>query len=123
MRTARPTLLLAEDHADVAAAFRQLLDDHFTLVGVVADGERLITRALELQPDVILTDLRLQGLDGLSATIELRQRNLAVPIVLMSGDHYPDLERAALAAGASAFVSKADTPLQIVDLLQTLLRA
>ena len=100
----RPTVLLAEDHPDVAAAFRRLLSEDFEVVAVVADGEGLIDRTQQLQPAAIVADIGLKGLDGISATIVIRRILPALPIVLITIDD--DLRVAALAAGASAFLPK-----------------
>src|SRR4029077_20626312 len=100
-RAKRPTLLLAEDHAAAATKFVQILRDDFEVVGVVADGEALIEQANRLQPDAIVSDVSLKGLDGISATIEIRRRHPTVPIVLVTASPDPSLRSTALAAGAS----------------------
>ena len=59
------------------------------MVGAVADGDGLIELVNPLQPDAIISDVGLKGLDGISATIEIRRRHPEVPIVLMTAgrDH------------------------------------
>jgi CheY-like chemotaxis protein len=102
----RPTLLLAEDHPDVAQALSRLLGEDFDVVAVVPDGEGLIALAHQLQPTVIVADVGLEGLDGISATIEIRRRSPAVTIVLITASDDLSVRARALAAGASGFLSK-----------------
>ena len=85
----RPTLLLAEDHPKMARTLGELLAKDFDIVAVVPDGERLIALAAHLHPAVIVADISLEGLDGISATQQILQRSPIVPIVLITWG--PDL--------------------------------
>jgi DNA-binding NarL/FixJ family response regulator len=87
----RPTLLLGEDQRDVATSLVRLLGDVFDVVAVVSDGEALIERAGLLQPDVIVTDVGLQRVDGISAASEIRRRGPSARIVVISGCNDPAL--------------------------------
>jgi DNA-binding NarL/FixJ family response regulator len=102
----RPTLLLGEDHPGVAQALRRLLGEDFDVVAVVPDGEGLIELAHQLQPTVIVADVGLEGLDGISATSEIRRRFPAVTIVVITASDDLSFRASALAAGASGFLSK-----------------
>jgi len=69
----RARVLLADDHTLVAEAFRKLVEPHYEVVGIVADGRALIAAARSLKPDVIVVDLAMPLLNGLEATVQLRQ--------------------------------------------------
>ena len=118
----RPRLLLAEDDSHVATAFVRLLSEHFDVVEVVFDGEVLIERTHELLPDLVVTDVVLHALDGISATSVIRQRHPRLPVVVITGHPDPSMMRSkALAAGASAFLPKHDVAHALVGLLLSLL--
>lgn len=122
MAVSLPTLLLAEDHPTMVGTLRALLAEDFDIVAVVPDGDELIRLAGQLQPAVIVSDVRLEGLDGISATMVIRERCPAVPIVLITASDDPRLRGAALAAGASAFLRKAEAG-SLVEVLNLLLHS
>src|SRR4051812_7641171 len=76
MATEAVRVLLGEDHAVGREGLRAFLtlQEGFQIVGEAADGEEAVERALELEPDVILMDLVMPRLDGVSAMRELRRR-------------------------------------------------
>jgi CheY-like chemotaxis protein len=120
---ATPKVLLAEDDTAVAAALTRVLRDDFDVVDVVADGVMLIEQVNHLHPDVILSDVSLRGLDGISASIEIHRRHPEIPIVLMTSQDDPALRDKAFAAGVSAFLSKTDAAAgSLVAVLTRLLR-
>ena len=114
----KPVLVLAEDDARVARALVRLLQESFRVTDVVTDGETLIARVDQVRPDVVVTDVWLDGMDGLSATTAIR-RQVSIPIVVITGSDEPTREDA-LAAGASAFVHKQDIH-TLVGVLQAVL--
>jgi len=116
----KPTLLLAEDNPEVARAFERLLKLDFDMRGIVSDGESLIALAERLRPDVIVTDVSLCGLDGISATKVIRERHPSAVIVVVSAKIDGDLDRQAHRAGASAFVPKTNAH-TLADVLRALL--
>ena len=63
-----PRLLLADDHTGTRNLLRSLLESEFNVVEDVADGQALVIAARRLSPDVIVTDISMPGLDGITAT-------------------------------------------------------
>jgi DNA-binding NarL/FixJ family response regulator len=102
----RPRILLAEDYSGVADALKALLETDFDLVGVVEDGVALVEAAKRLLPDVIVADISMPRLDGLSALAELRKENPAVKVVFTTMYGEPAYARLALKAGACGYVVK-----------------
>ncbi len=90
-RMPKARILLVEDEFIVAANIKLCLEQHgYPVMAIVASGEEAISRALELEPDLILMDIKLQGsLDGIEAAQEIRQRQVT-PIVFMTA--YTDAE-------------------------------
>ena len=116
MSLARPRVLVADDHPEVAKAVCRLLALDYEIVGSVADGSALLEAVQRLEPDVVVLDVNLAGVHGLDACRQLTQLNPAIKIVAFSAMSEPELSAALIAAGASAFVSKlasADLPATI----------
>jgi len=99
-------VVLAEDHAEIAQQLRTLLESEFDVVAVVVDGDALLPAADEFRPDVIVTDIVMPGLDGITATVELLARHPSTRIVLITAHDNPDLTERGYAAGALGYVSK-----------------
>ncbi len=58
----RPTIVLAEDHPNVAEQLHKLLADSFDVVAVVSHGAALVKTALRVKPDVVITDISMPGM-------------------------------------------------------------
>jgi DNA-binding NarL/FixJ family response regulator len=104
--TKRARVLLADDHAEVAEELKTILEADFDVVGVVRDGPTLLTAAAALEPDVIVTDIAMPGMDGLAATVALVQRTPSARIVLVTAQEEQGVQRQGLAAGALGYVVK-----------------
>jgi len=102
----RPRILLAEDFSGVADALKGLLEPDFDLLGVVEDGMALVEAAKRLQPDVIVADISMPRLDGLSALAEMKKENPLVKVVFTTMYGEPSYARMALKAGACGYVVK-----------------
>jgi DNA-binding NarL/FixJ family response regulator len=72
----------------------------FDLIGEASDGAEAIEIARELQPDIILMDLRMPGMDGLAATEHLRQEQPHIAIVILTTFNEDELMRRGLGLGA-----------------------
>jgi DNA-binding NarL/FixJ family response regulator len=114
----RTRIVIADDDRRTRAALRALLSTHtrFEVVGEAVDGRDVLTQVERWQPDVVLLDLHMPLVNGLQATQVIKGRWPEIVIVVLSMDNAQ--RSAALAAGADAFVSKADGPDQIVTTLQ-----
>ena len=75
MLKGRTTVLLADDHAATAEQLRRLLQGHFDVVGLSADGQSLVESEVALTPDAIVTDVSMPGIDGIDATALIRRRD------------------------------------------------
>lgn len=101
-------LVLADDHPMVRFGIAAVLHDvgEVEVVGEAADGHELLRLVAEHQPDVVLTDLSMPGMNGVTAIRELRQRwpDVGVLVLTMHGDD--GSVRDALSAGASGYLLK-----------------
>jgi DNA-binding NarL/FixJ family response regulator len=102
-------LLIVDDHPVVRDGLTGMFsgDDEFEVVGTAADGREAIERARALDPDVILMDLRMPELDGVSATAELTDSRARI-LVLTTYDTDSDV-LSAIEAGATGYLLK-DAP-------------
>jgi DNA-binding NarL/FixJ family response regulator len=116
-------VLLVDDQTLVRAGFRAILEiqDDIDVVGEAGDGAEAIERARELQPDVVLMDIRMPGLDGIEATRRLLANANEAPRVLMLTTF--DLNEylyEAMKAGASGFLLKDAPRDQLVSAVRTI---
>src|SRR5438105_11649619 len=112
-------ILLVDDHPLTRSALSGLLQQHgFEVVGEAADGESAVTRASELQPDLILLDLSMPGLDGLSALPRLREAAPTCEVVVLTASGEETNLLAAIRAGAAGYLLKSEPPARIVDFLR-----
>jgi DNA-binding NarL/FixJ family response regulator len=122
METRRYRLVLADDHAAVRHAIRQLLDPEFEVLRVVNDGAALISAAAELHPDAIVSDVQMPQLGGIEASSVVLRQGACQAIVALS--MYPDLDlvQTALAIGIRAYVLKLDAADELIPALYAVLR-
>ena len=122
MAPACDRVLVVDDAANLRELLTLLLDaeDDFVVVGAAADGEQAVAKAAELTPDVVLLDLAMPVMDGLQALPELRRLLPAGRLVVFSGFEEESLARAALDAGADAYIEKGTSVLQLVSRLRGL---
>jgi NarL family two-component system response regulator LiaR len=101
-------IMLVDDHAVVRSGLRFFLlgFDDMELVGEAESGEEALQLCAEIQPDVILMDLMMPGMDGASATRAIRERYPQVQVVALTSFQEEDLVKNALQAGAISYLLK-----------------
>jgi DNA-binding NarL/FixJ family response regulator len=101
-------VLIADDHAMVRHGLRGFLSvaDDLEPVGEAADGAEAVDLAHRLRPDLVLMDLLMPGLDGISATAAIRRELPAVEVIALSGYLEPQMIADALQAGAVGYLLK-----------------
>jgi DNA-binding NarL/FixJ family response regulator len=104
-------LLLADDQPLMRTGFRMILEEagDIDIVGEAQDGAEAITLAAELNPDVILMDVRMPGVDGIEATRQILARDPSARVLILTTFDLDEYAFSALRAGASGFVLK-DVP-------------
>ncbi|MEU2252115.1 response regulator transcription factor [Nocardia xishanensis] len=109
-------VLIADDHGAIRAGLRMILDsaEGIEVIGEAADGDIAVAQAKALRPDVVLMDVRMPGVDGLTATERIIADELARVLVLTTFDLDEYVFRA-LRAGASGFVLKSTSGQALVD--------
>jgi DNA-binding NarL/FixJ family response regulator len=114
-------VLLADDDLLVRSGLRALLDaeEDLTVVGEAADGRQAVDRARELQPDVVVMDVRMPRLDGVGATREIVSWPRRPRVLVLTTFDLDEIVDDALDAGADGFLLKRATPEQLVDGIRT----
>src|SRR6266581_5082814 len=112
-------ILLVDDHPLTRSALAGLLSQHdFDVVGEASDGEEAIDCAAALEPDLILLDLLMPGLDGLSALPRLREAAPACEVVVLTASGTEENLLAAIRGGAAGYLLKTESPDRIADFLE-----
>jgi DNA-binding NarL/FixJ family response regulator len=116
MTQPRIGVLLVDDHPLVRTGLAGLLDatDDLAVVGEAADGEAAVARAAELEPDVVLMDVSMPGVDGIQATRRLLDNGYAGAVVMLTS--FSDRARVvdALDAGAVGYLLKDSEPADVL---------
>ena len=101
-------ILVADDSAEFRSAVGQFLDrlPQVEVIGLAEDGEQALTLAARTQPDLVLMDLKMPGLNGLEATRLIRADLFRAHVIVITLHDSAELQAASLAAGADRFISK-----------------
>ena len=118
----RTRLLLADDHLDTAAQLRDLLQPEFDVIGHVTDGRTLIRDAARLSPDVIVSDISMPELDGITAAARILEWDPMARIIFVSVHADPVLVARGLATGALGYVLKLSAGDDLVPAVHAALR-
>jgi DNA-binding NarL/FixJ family response regulator len=105
-------VLIADDHQLMLEAVRLTLEgqDDMEIVGEARRGTEILPRIRATEPDVVLLDVRMPGMDGLACLELIRERHREIKVIMLSGSEDPEIIEAALRRGASAFVTKQIDP-------------
>jgi DNA-binding NarL/FixJ family response regulator len=114
-------VLIADDQALVRGGFRMILDAQkdMQVVGEAEDGKQALTLARELEPDVVLMDIRMPELDGLEATRRLVASPQAPRVLMLTTFDMNEYVYEAMKSGASGFLLKDVRPEQLADAVRT----
>jgi len=114
-------LLIVDDHPPTRENIRKLLqfEQDIEVVGTARSGEEALEIAKETQPDVVLMDINMPGMDGISATEALLEDVPFAQIVILSVQNETDYMRRAMLAGARDFISKPPSGDELISTIRT----
>lgn len=118
----RARVLLADDHAGTIKRWRALLEPQFEVVGDVADGEALVNAAARLAPDVIVADIAIPAVSGVTAAEKILRQRPTPRIVFTTARPDRSMLRKGLAAGAFGYVWKGREAEDLVPAVRAALR-
>jgi DNA-binding NarL/FixJ family response regulator len=103
-----PRVLIADDHIFVAQGLQKLLEPEFNVVGLVHDGGSAVDAAIRLQPQVVILDISMPGLDGIDAGQQIKAFKPHIKLILLTMAQNYALAVDALRLGASGYVHKCE---------------
>ena len=105
-------VLIVDDSLDARELYATYLDHVGYSVRVVADGHAAIAATVELQPDVVVMDLAMPHVDGITAIrrLKMHPRTRRIPVILLTGYPSKAIQQGALEAGADVFLTKPCLP-------------
>src|SRR5438874_13682736 len=116
-------ILVVDDHPLTRDALAALLRSHgFELAGLASDGDEAIAAAAATQPDLILLDLLMPGLDGLSALPRLREAAPGCEVVVLTASGTEENLLSAIRGGAAGYLLKSEPPGRIAEFLRGVAR-
>jgi DNA-binding NarL/FixJ family response regulator len=118
----RPHVVLADDHTLVLDALKNLIEPEFEVVGTFGDGRILVEEAPALNPNVIVLDIGMPTMNGLSAGQRLKQLMPLVKLVYLTMNQDPEMAGEAFRLGASAYVLKNSAATELLQALREVVR-
>jgi len=117
----RARVLLADDHLVVLDRVGALLSTSFDVVGVVSNGQELISAGLRLDPDVIVADITMPGLSGIEAAHQLREAGSGAKFVFLTIHIEHEFIDACMAQGALGYVVKSHVKTDLIPAIKAAL--
>jgi len=113
-------VLVVDDQPLVRSGFKMVLDERpdLELVGEASDGQQALELVRELDPDIVLMDVRMPNLDGVEATRRLVESGTRARVLVLTTFDLDEYVYAAIRAGASGFLLKDVEPAELVDAIR-----
>ena len=108
-------VVIADDHRLILDGIKNALveDGGFEIVGEATSGERVLPIVGQTSPDLVVLDLRMPGMDGLTCLDQIKKRHPSVKVVILSVSTDERLIETILARGASAYIVKSVNPIDL----------
>lgn len=117
-------LLIADDHLIIRQGLRLILEteDDFEIIVEASDGAEAVQLCSEFEPDVVLMDLRMPGMDGLTAIEKLRENQPEIAVVILTTFNEDELMLRGLQAGARGYLLKDTDRIALFDTIRAAAR-
>ena len=117
-------VLIADDYAAIRAALTRALQSQpdIEVVGEASDGYAAVRLVAKLQPDIVLMDVNMPGLDGIEATRRIVQKSPAIKVIGLSVHCFEFYARQMLEAGAHAYVLKDGDIDELIEVIEAVCR-
>jgi DNA-binding NarL/FixJ family response regulator len=114
--------MLADDHTLVLDALRKLLETEFEVVGTVSDGHTLVDEVPKLKPNVIVLDIGMPTMNGLSAGQRIKQLLPTVKLIYLTMNQDPDIAAEAFRLGANGYLLKNSAGSELIAAIRLVVR-
>ncbi len=117
-------VLLVDDHAILRQGLRAILDAAFDIqvVGEAGEGQEALCLIRELHPDVVLMDISMPGMNGLTATRYIRENFPDVKVIVLTQHKSLDYVKPLMAVGASGYVLKQNADVDLINVVRAVYR-
>ncbi len=108
-------VVVADDHRLILDSIKRALEEDggFEIVGEAQSGERVLPIVARTEPDLVVLDLRMPGMDGLQCLDQIKKRHANVKVVILSASTDEKLIETVLKRGASAYIVKSVNPVDL----------
>ena len=117
----RTRVLLADDHLEFLTGIQTALADRYEVVGAVQDGDSLVRSALTTNPDLIISDLSMPGMNGFEAAQKLKSLGFKVKVIFVTVQSSSAYVKRAMEIGAVGYVLKSYVSEQLTVAIQEVL--
>lgn len=112
-------ILIADDHQLIVEGLKIVLDhDDMEIVGVATNGRQAVEMTLDLEPDILLLDIRMPDMDGIQALAQIKSARSDTAVIILTSYNNPEYLARAIALGAAGYLSKESDPRQFPELLR-----
>ncbi len=113
-------IMIVDDHAMMREGIRALLEpqDDIEIIGEASEGNEAIEKAQELDPDVIIMDIAMPGMDGLEAARRIKKKNTRVKILVLTQHDNREYVLSAIKVGVAGYVSKRALASELVSAIR-----
>jgi DNA-binding NarL/FixJ family response regulator len=116
----RLRVLIADDHRLILDGVKRALDEsgEFDVVGEATNGTQVLAMLKRVNPDVVVLDIRMPGMDGLVCLDQIKKRDPAIKVIVLSASSDQKLIENVLKRGASAYIVKSVNPIDLPSVIR-----
>ncbi len=111
----RPRIVIADDHLGILQKISQLLGPEFDVVGMVSDGQAFLRTVAEMEPDLVILDISMPGINGIEAARQIKQTGATAKYIFLTIHEDPDFLSEALSTGAIGYVVKSHLASDLIN--------
>lgn len=115
------TVLIADDYQIVRLGLTHIIEeqDDMSVIARAKNGEEAIKKTIDLEPDVVIMDVHMPNMDGLTATEKIKEVNSKSKVIMLTMDDRDDLLFQSLKAGALGYLLKSDSDKDLITAIRT----
>ena len=117
-------VILVDDHVIMRDGLRNLLQEEsdIEVIGEADNGRQAVKISIEKNPDIVITDIAMQDMNGIEATRQIKQENSNIKVIALSGHSERQIVIGVFRAGASGYLLKDSTSTELVEAIRTVYR-